>query len=1171
MPIRPPNLDDRRFDDILEEAKALIPQYCPEWTNFGPADPGMTLVQLFAWMTEMTLYRLNPVPDRTYVHFLNFIGEERRNGLPSHVAATFSSRSGAAVELPAFTQVATKQREGAPSQEFILSEGLTVHDSSIIRVMAVRGGLNTAVRELIFSNVNYNTSAITFGQGRGVPLFDLNSEEYGPQAYTSHQYLYVGHEDFRIMGVNSGEDDARPGRLRIRRPALGQDELSLVNFFDWEYPTKEGWQPVIMDVEPEEILGMTEEIILTELPGIVEISEFGEDTTAFNIPEGLEKEKYWIRGRVDYERWLAARMDEDLEVGWKDDRGGRLRKLHNWQVRSAGRALEFFLQDLPPVKAGWTVRFAMVDRGLPAGHNTYLPKYRWSYRRGETWEEIPTERARTEGTLVTLTGPFVEMATDGFNLRAERLETVFLRGLAPDLELEVNWIRPVKISIFAGEDAKRSVELPIDEGPWSPFQVVPQMSPSLGRKWYIGSDLFENRRQSPVLVEVEVDFEMNGESILEPDKKYQLQLSYRADDNWRVVYSKDKMFAGFTFSSLDSDGAKQAGRRKVRFVLDPAKQLKGLARHTIGGVESTWLRLELTKANLSAKDEDKNVVPIIPKIYGIKLGADKSIGNGTYDQPLPNPSIAEINHRQENKRLTRCVSRSAGRLSEDYPFYPFIDIEDEGVALYLEFDKPLPAGARHAIQFKCRGESFLPDGIHVDWEVLEAGKKRRSTWKRIVSGLESDDVENIYQLQGSGTLRFQLPVAPEVGEHGFWMRAVFHLPEGLDASDLPGLPPLTHVMLNTIGAINLVRIEHERYSGLGVPNQVITLSKNPIFIHAPDAEKQIFPRADLFEDIRLTVEGADGEREQWSVSRDGNLLTAGKDDAVFVVDPVDGTISFGNGIRGRMAPVGTHNIIVERYHQIPGSVGNIGPNSLSVVQGLGDAVQVTNLIPAVGGRDAESVDEIIRRAPSILTSRDRAVTRQDFEIIAGEASAEVARAYCEGTMGADGTVSVTVLPHRREGESTPDPYLASGLKDHVQSYLSKRCLVNVQPEVSLAKFMEIDVSIDLKLRKNANHLQVREDAAEWVRNFVDPYVGGLDSDGWPFGGTLFAQDFARMVSELGGVRHVVSVQLFDMSEGDSKRRSPGWEEGEGLAELGLSGLDLFVVRRVRVLTEEAGS
>ena len=78
MPIKPPNLDDRRYDDIVREARAKIPQYTPEWTNLGDADPGMTMVQLFAWMTEMIIFRLNRVPDKTYIHFLNFIGEERR-------------------------------------------------------------------------------------------------------------------------------------------------------------------------------------------------------------------------------------------------------------------------------------------------------------------------------------------------------------------------------------------------------------------------------------------------------------------------------------------------------------------------------------------------------------------------------------------------------------------------------------------------------------------------------------------------------------------------------------------------------------------------------------------------------------------------------------------------------------------------------------------------------------------------------------------------------------------------------------------------------------------------------------------------------------------------------------------------------------------------------------
>lgn len=68
------NLDDRTFDDIVEEAIRLIPRYCPEWTNHNPADPGITLIELFAWMTEMTLYRLNQVPEKTYLSLLELMG-----------------------------------------------------------------------------------------------------------------------------------------------------------------------------------------------------------------------------------------------------------------------------------------------------------------------------------------------------------------------------------------------------------------------------------------------------------------------------------------------------------------------------------------------------------------------------------------------------------------------------------------------------------------------------------------------------------------------------------------------------------------------------------------------------------------------------------------------------------------------------------------------------------------------------------------------------------------------------------------------------------------------------------------------------------------------------------------------------------------------------------------
>lgn len=68
------NLDDRTFDDIKDEAIRLIPRYCPEWTNHNASDPGITLIELFSWMTEMTLYRLNKVPQKNYLSMLELMG-----------------------------------------------------------------------------------------------------------------------------------------------------------------------------------------------------------------------------------------------------------------------------------------------------------------------------------------------------------------------------------------------------------------------------------------------------------------------------------------------------------------------------------------------------------------------------------------------------------------------------------------------------------------------------------------------------------------------------------------------------------------------------------------------------------------------------------------------------------------------------------------------------------------------------------------------------------------------------------------------------------------------------------------------------------------------------------------------------------------------------------------
>ena len=73
MPLPQANLDTRRFDDLIAEMRALIPRYAPEWTNHNPSDPGITLVELLAWITEATLYRINRVPEATSLEFAKLL------------------------------------------------------------------------------------------------------------------------------------------------------------------------------------------------------------------------------------------------------------------------------------------------------------------------------------------------------------------------------------------------------------------------------------------------------------------------------------------------------------------------------------------------------------------------------------------------------------------------------------------------------------------------------------------------------------------------------------------------------------------------------------------------------------------------------------------------------------------------------------------------------------------------------------------------------------------------------------------------------------------------------------------------------------------------------------------------------------------------------------------
>lgn len=70
------NLDNKTFNDLVKEAVARIPIYAPEWTDHNRSDPGITLIELFAWLAEMQIYGLNKINDGNYISFLKLCGIE---------------------------------------------------------------------------------------------------------------------------------------------------------------------------------------------------------------------------------------------------------------------------------------------------------------------------------------------------------------------------------------------------------------------------------------------------------------------------------------------------------------------------------------------------------------------------------------------------------------------------------------------------------------------------------------------------------------------------------------------------------------------------------------------------------------------------------------------------------------------------------------------------------------------------------------------------------------------------------------------------------------------------------------------------------------------------------------------------------------------------------------
>ncbi|HEV7505508.1 MAG TPA: baseplate J/gp47 family protein [Thermoanaerobaculia bacterium] len=117
MPVTLPNLDDRRYDDLLGEAIARIPVHTPEWTSFNHSDPGITLIEIFAFLTESLLYRANQIPERNRKRFLQLLRIPLQTATPAQGLITISNQAPA--------------KDSSGPQPVVLTDGIEVRSGQV--------------------------------------------------------------------------------------------------------------------------------------------------------------------------------------------------------------------------------------------------------------------------------------------------------------------------------------------------------------------------------------------------------------------------------------------------------------------------------------------------------------------------------------------------------------------------------------------------------------------------------------------------------------------------------------------------------------------------------------------------------------------------------------------------------------------------------------------------------------------------------------------------------------------------------------------------------------------------------------------------------------------------------------------------------------------------------
>jgi uncharacterized phage protein gp47/JayE len=1109
-----PPIDNRKFEALVKEIIHRVPFYTPEWKVTDDRGLDSAMLKIFAQMLADTIQRLNQVPHKNSIAFLDSLGVNLLPALPARVPLTFYLSNGTttSIEIPSKTQVAAPPADGSEPVSFETEKAILATPAKLVDAYSVNPQQDEIFR---------------------VPFSFLGEE--ATASFASKLSSSVKSTEKKLFLSTKAE-------LEIG------DLLEISGLSEHEYV---------------EVTKVTEnKVDLTE--GLQKKHEGGarvEKVTNFELFQGKNKQEHLIY--LGHQNLFKIKDKAVIKIFISPLLSNGLLNLINWQYY--GKRQDSEEQDWYTFKREIETDTLILQKdNLDEFKELEINGIETLWIRGKVAKEnIEQVKTIEIDTIEAIVESFKAPSSADDTTANNTMNTSVDSAIQPDL-------------LFYND-------IPLDKTNFYPFGQQPRLFDT----FYFASQAAFSQKNSKITINLSIIIELpivksaiiteeilkklkaNGvTNITELIKKTIDELAniLEISDENKIekILNDARQSTVLSWEYWNSNGW-------LKLPMEPDNLLYSeeeknidfncppdLAQIVVNGQSNYWIRVRLVNGDYGREvfsvDNANKIIrnsvfypPIIQKFNISYQPTAKDDVDVSLEEPkgFPLENCLTFNNLTFEDRTEECKIK--GKL-----FNPFQSSEELNQSLYLGFDTPPIKGPISLFADLEIQEYTEKNRPRVEWQYFRL-RNGEGEWAQLSVIDETNNLTQSGLIQWIGKEDFALKTY--FNQTLYWIRAVDVERQfqplarskalKLFPAELRKLPPpaprFQGLYLNTTWAT-----QAESFTEQILGSSDATANQRFSFLKFPVITEEIWvneitslstgERADLL--AQKGTRSIEEEKDEnlntiafwvrWEAVED--LLDSKPNDRHYQIDRTFGGLEFSDGIEGAIPPIGIDNIRAN-YQAGGGSRGNVEVGTVNILKSaIAFVDRTTNWQGAGGGSDTELIERALVRGSQQIRHQNRAVTVEDFEQLALQASRSIARVKClpnfndEGQK-ATGWVTVVIVPQSHD----PQPQLSPMLRQQVENYLRERSSnIIVAPKhliVTRPLYVEVNVTTTLVAESFDQVPQVEKAALEKINAFLHPLTGSDNNQGWQFGSLPCMSDFYEILENIKGVDHVDSLEI----------------------------------------------